>query len=126
VIDRRSDRRPDPETTWTSRDAAIIAPPRRHDVVLDEMDGEIVCVDPVTDTTYYLNRTAYDVFRWCDGRTTTRWMARVLAETYDVEMDDALDDVEEVVELLVDAGLLGCGGDSDGDAAAHRTTGAAA
>ena len=93
-------------THWTSRDAAIIAPPRRRDVIVHGHDDEVVVSLPVEGATYHLNRTAAAVWEQCDGRRTTRDIATELADAYDVEFDDALNDVEELVVWLADSGLL--------------------
>ena len=53
-----------------------------------------------------LNRPAAAVWEQCDGRRTTRDIATELADAYDVEFDDALNDVEELVVWLADSGLL--------------------
>lgn len=93
-------------THWTSRDAAVIVPPRRRDLVIHEHGGEIL-VSPADDgSTLHLNRTAADVWMQCDGRRTTRDIATEMTDAYDVEFDDALNDVEELVVWLADAGLL--------------------
>ncbi len=93
---------------WTSCEAEIVAPSARDDVVVEELDGEFVFGDPVSGKTYHLNETAYAVWRHCDGRTTTREIATALTVEYDVEFDRALDDTEQLVVFLAEAGLTVC------------------
>ncbi len=90
---------------WTSRDAEILAPPARDDVVVEELDGELVFGDPLSGMTYHLNETAYAVWRHCDGRTTTREIAKALTTDYKVDFDQALDDTEQLVVFFGEAGL---------------------
>ncbi len=90
---------------WTSRDAEIVAPPARDDVVVEALDGELVFGDPLSGMAYHLNETAYAVWRHCDGRTTTREIAKTLTTDYDVEFDRALDDTEQLVVFFGEAGL---------------------
>ena len=69
-------------------------------------DDEAVLVDPRDGSAYHLNATASLVWRRCDGATTTRRLAEAIVERYDVDPDDALDDVEQVVCFLAESGLL--------------------
>jgi PqqD family protein of HPr-rel-A system len=90
---------------WAT-DATILPPPRRDDVIEEELDGEVVLFDPRSGNTYRLNQTAAAVWRRCDGRATTREIAEQLAQAYDVESEAALDDVEQLVTLFGQSRLL--------------------
>ena len=90
---------------WTSREAEIVAPLARDDVVVEALDGELVFGDPLSGMTYHLNETAYAVWRHCDGRETTREIATALTDDYDVDFDRALDDTEQLVVFFGEAGL---------------------
>lgn len=91
---------------WTSRAAAIVPAPRRRGLAIHDLDGEAVVAHPGNGDTFHLNPTARLVLSACDGRHTTRQMAAMLAERYDVDPDDALDDVEELVLWLAASDLL--------------------
>ena len=91
---------------WTSRLAAIVAPPRRRDLTVHELDDEVIISEPSDGSTYHLNRTAALVWERCDGRATTREIAAGLAAAFDVPFDEALDDVEELVVWLAESRLL--------------------
>ena len=93
-------------THWTSRDAAIVAPPRRRDVTTHAHDDEVVVSLPVECSTFHMNATAAFVWELCDGRRTTRDIATSLADDYLVAFDDALNDVEELIVWLAESGLL--------------------
>ncbi len=90
---------------WTSREAEIVAPPARDDIVVEALDGEVVFGDPLSGMAYHLNETAHAVWRRCDGRTTTREIATALTIDYDVDFDRALDDTEQLVVFFAEAGL---------------------
>lgn len=94
-------------THWTSRNAAIVVPPRREDVVVHEHDDEVVISLVPDGSTFHLNPTAGLVWQRCDGRSTTREIAQQLADDYDVTFDEALNDVEELVLWLTETTLLG-------------------
>ena len=90
---------------WTTRNADIIAPARRDDVLVEELGDEVVFSDPRTTRAFHLNGTAYFVWQRCDGRTTTRQIARDLTAAFDVDLDRALDDVEQLVVFFALNGL---------------------
>jgi hypothetical protein len=90
---------------WTSRDAAIVAPARRDDVVVHELDDEVI-LTLADGSTYHLNRTAVSVWRLCDGRRTTREIASDLANFHDVAFEEVLNDVEELILWLAESSLL--------------------
>jgi PqqD family protein of HPr-rel-A system len=92
-------------TPWTSLGAQIVPPPRvglrRH-----ELDGEVVLFNPATGGTHHLNASAVTVWTRCDGRATTHELARRQTEDYDVDFETALDDVEQLLALFGEAGLI--------------------
>ena len=91
---------------WTTRAVTVIAPPRRDDVVEEELDGEVILYDARTGNIHRLNETALEVWRQCDGQRTTRDIAAGLTETFDVDFDTALDHVEELVTVLAESNLV--------------------
>ena len=90
---------------WTSREADVVAPARRDDVLVEELEDEVVFSDPRTTRAFHLNGTAYLVWQRCDDRTTTRQIAQDLTAAYDVDFDRALDDVEQLVVFFALNGL---------------------
>jgi len=95
---------------WTT-EATIVPPPRRTDIVEEELDGEVVLFDLRSGSTYQLNETALAVWRNCDGHVSTREIAEQLAQAYEVEFETALDHVEQLVALLGQSALLDVSGD---------------
>ncbi len=94
---------------WAT-EATIVPPPRRSDVVAEELDGEVVLFDPRSGNTYRLNQTALAVWRKCDGRATIREIAELLTQAYDVEFETALEHVEQLVLLFGQSHLLDLSG----------------
>ncbi len=81
---------------WAA-EAKIIPPPRRSDLIEEELDGEVILFDPRDGNTHRLNQTALVVWRKCDGRRSAQQIAEQLTHTYDVGFDTALDHVEQLV-----------------------------
>ena len=91
---------------WSSSSAAFVPPPRRLDLIENELDGEAIFVDPRDGNTHRMNATALAVWRQCDGRATTRQIAQEQVRRFEVEFDSALDHVEQLVALFAESRLL--------------------
>jgi PqqD family protein of HPr-rel-A system len=90
---------------WTaSMDMTV--PCRRDGVVPQVLDGEAVLFDPQSGCTHRMNQTALVVWRACDGQSTTRQLAARLTQAYDVAMETALEDVEQLIAAFAQAGLV--------------------
>jgi hypothetical protein len=53
-----------------------------------------------------MNETALLVWRACDGCSTTRQLAARLTQTYEVSLETALEDVEQLIAAFAQAGLV--------------------
>ena len=93
-------------THWTSREALIISPRRREGLVEEVADGQTVVTNPRNDERYRLNETAAEVWHRCDGSTSTRQIAQALSSTYDVDLDVALDHVEQLITFFAERRLF--------------------
>ncbi|MBN1344897.1 MAG: PqqD family protein [Phycisphaerae bacterium] len=83
--------------SWTHRHASIVVPRRRHDLIVEELDGQAILSDPVDGSTHRLNATALEVWRWCDGCRTTLQIADRLTARYEVEFEVALNHVDQLM-----------------------------
>ncbi|MBP7935362.1 MAG: PqqD family protein [Phycisphaerae bacterium] len=92
--------------SWVSCATEVVAPARRADVLVEELDGEALLSDPASGHTHRLNQTALAIWRQCDGRTSTRQIAESMTATYQIDADTALDHVEQMLVLLAEAGLF--------------------
>ena len=89
-----------------SKREEVVLPRRRTGICEYVCDGETVLFDPTTWRTCVLNATAYDIWQRCDGRSTMRQVARRQARAYEVDIDTALDHVEEVAALFASLTLF--------------------
>lgn len=71
-----------------------------------ELDGEIVIISPNNSVLHELNETASFVWKQLDGRRSGAEIATSLAAEYDVKPEDALGDIETLVEELASRQLL--------------------
>ena len=83
-----------------------MAPSRRVDLVVDELDAEASIFDRRYGNTFHMNETAYTVWKLCDGHTTTRHISNQVTNKFDVDFDVALDHVEELVVMFADNRLV--------------------
>jgi hypothetical protein len=96
-----------PKPNWSSRAVPVLVPHRRVEVTVETVDGDSIATDPSNGGVYHLNQTALMIWTRCDGKTTNRQIAAQLATDYEVDFDTALSDVDQVVSLLADNGLIG-------------------
>jgi len=94
---------------WTGLAASIIPPPRRGNLVIEPIDGEVVLIDAAANQMTRLNSTARLVWESCDGRASTRDIAARLAERYDIDFDAALADVEQTIAACAAQNLFSAG-----------------
>ena len=69
-----------------------VLPKRREGFVVEDLPEATILYDRKTYRAHHLNRTASLVWRFCDGRTTTEEMAKILERELNTsagEEDDA-------------------------------------
>ena len=91
---------------WTSKEVQIVVPPRRQSVSVSWMDNEATLTDNHEGNIYQLNQTAATIWQRCNGKRTITQIAKYLTKTYDVDLEIALDHVEQVVTQLAESDLL--------------------
>lgn len=67
---------------------------RNLTILWRELDGEAVLLDPNAGCSYNLNAVGTLVWRMLDGTRTTSEIASMICESYEVEHEQALQDVE--------------------------------
>jgi Coenzyme PQQ synthesis protein D (PqqD) len=76
-------------------------------VLWRELDGEAVLLDPTAGCSYNLNHVGTFIWKLLDGKHTPQRIATAICETYeDVEYEQALKDVEQIIQDLRDNQLL--------------------
>jgi hypothetical protein len=78
----------------------------RPDLTTAELDGETVVYDPSNGQVHQLNATATLVWSLCDGERSVDDLARLVAESYAIPLDEARGDVAELVAGLLAANLV--------------------
>jgi pyrroloquinoline quinone biosynthesis protein D len=81
-------------------------PCRRADVVLQDVGGEAILIDPHTDEAHVLNGSAARLWQLCDGERTMDELAAEFGAVYDLSAADVIEDVREVVGELVKLKLI--------------------
>jgi pyrroloquinoline quinone biosynthesis protein D len=81
-------------------------PRRRADVVLQDVGGEAILIDPHTDEAHVLNGSAARLWQLCDGERTIEGLAAEFGAIYDLTAADVIEDVREVVAELAKLKLI--------------------
>ena len=81
-------------------------PEKVKSVIYREIQGEIVLLDPEKGKYFGLNSTGASFWDKVDGSKTVNEIVSLMAEEYDVQRDVLAVDVEELVRVLVENGLL--------------------
>ena len=81
-------------------------PRRRADIVLQDVGGEAILLDPRTDEAHVLNGSAARLWQLCDGERTLDQLATEFGAIYDLSGADVADDVREVIGELVKLELI--------------------
>jgi len=82
-------------------------PPRKHPHAASRVyEGEAFIVLPQSGEYKILNRVGSRVWELIDGSRTAEEMARIIAEEYDVSLEQATGDVSEFLGELKSNGML--------------------
>lgn len=86
--------------TPSSREQARVSPVKRHKagLLVREVDGEVLVLDPDRDQVHQLNQTAGLIWRHYDSGAEIDEIARALAMEFDVDEDKAQRDVRKAVD----------------------------
>jgi hypothetical protein len=82
-------------------------PVRVDQVVWQNIDGEVVIVDPESSTMRILNKTASLIWSLADGTRQTEGIIAEVCRVFDVDEEQARADVDEFCRELLEAGLIG-------------------
>lgn len=70
---------------------------RKQAVLWRELDGEAVLLDPGAGCSYSLNQVGTFIWKQLDGQHTSGDIATAICETYEVDYEQAIQDVEHIL-----------------------------
>jgi hypothetical protein len=76
------------------------------DVHAYPLDDELVLYDVRTNQAFVLNGTGAEVWELCDGTREAVGIAREIVAAYSLELEQALDDMRELIRGLREAELI--------------------
>ena len=79
---------------------------RRKPLTCHRVDDEVLLYDADAGATHRLNRTAYTIWRSCDGRRTGDAIAARLGRVWDVDSAQARTDVHRAIRQMLRHGLI--------------------
>ena len=79
---------------------------RKTNVLWRELDGEAILLDPKQGCTYHLNNVGTLIWKMLDGQHTADDIAKAVCESYEVEYEQALQDIERLLNELRSNNLL--------------------
>jgi hypothetical protein len=81
-------------------------PKKRDNLLYRELDGEGIIYDQENSMVHTLNPTATLIWNYCDGKQSTKDIAKKLIKKYDTSLDNALKDIEKTLKNLKNLKLL--------------------
>ncbi len=79
---------------------------RNGTVLWRELDGEAVLLDPAEGCTYNLNRVGTLIWKLLDGNHTSSDIASAICQEFEVEHEQALQDMERLIDEMRQHKLL--------------------
>ena len=79
---------------------------RNTKILWRELEGEAVLLNPKAGCSYNLNHIGTFIWKMLDGNHTSEQIATAICESYEVEYEQALHDVEDIVAELNQHELL--------------------
>jgi methyltransferase-like protein len=71
-----------------------------------ELDGEAVLLSPSAGSSYNLNQVGTFIWKMLDGKHTSENIAAAICQVYEVEHEQALQDVENILVEMRNNNLL--------------------
>lgn len=79
---------------------------RKQTILWRELDGEAVLLNPEGGYSYSLNQVGTLIWSLLDGAHTSADIARAICEDYEVEYEQALQDVDQILVDLLENHLV--------------------
>ncbi len=91
---------------WSQDIDLGFAPTVSESVVATQIDGELVLVDPATETVHHLSKTGALLWSFFDGETTLGELSQDLADAAEMPSEEAEAQMLDMAEALGEASLL--------------------
>ncbi len=82
---------------------------RNTSVLWRELDGEAILLNPKAGCSYNLNHVGTLIWKMLDGEHTPDEIAKIICELYEIAYEQALQDIERLLDELRDNNLLSDG-----------------
>ena len=79
---------------------------RNPSILWRELDGEAVLLSPSAGSSYNLNQVGTFIWKMLDGKYTSENIAVAICQVYEVEYEQALQDVENILVEMRNNNLL--------------------
>jgi len=79
---------------------------RNSSILWRELDGEAVLLSPAAGSSYNLNQVGTLIWKLLDGKHCVKDLAEAICQEYEVEFEQALQDVENLLVELRNNNLL--------------------
>jgi len=79
---------------------------RAGDAIWRRIDDDIVVIKGDGQSTHVLNKTAALIWEKCDGKCGIDEIAAHLCERFNVSLEEAREDVKEIIEKLTQVGII--------------------
>ncbi len=79
---------------------------KAEDIIWRRIGDDIVVIKDDGQSTHVLNKTAALIWEMCDGNSGIDEIAAKLCERYEVSLDVARADTEEIIDTLTQSGII--------------------
>ena len=79
---------------------------RNPSILWRELDGEAVLLSPSAGSSYNLNQVGTFIWKMLDGKHTSENVAAAICQVFEVEYEQAFQDVENILVEMRDNNLL--------------------
>lgn len=81
-------------------------PIQNQNVAYTVIDGEGALIDPQDSSLFWLNPVATRIWELADGQQTTREIANILCQEFEVDYETAVRDTQQMIEAFTNKRLF--------------------
>jgi PqqD family protein of HPr-rel-A system len=90
-------------------------------IISRRIGDEIVLIKDDGKATHVLNKTAAAIWEMCDGEHNLDEIANRMCERFDVSFEEVRGDIEEIIDRLMQAGILSQSGEPPAETEESQT-----